>query len=223
MPERVGDDAVLLDEAEEDALLSFSAPFSSSFLSHFSCGLLETRFALTCASFFIVLLFWAHQGVLAMIVLAFVGACVMMALLRLVLLARYKPTELYELDDAEQRAIREQQQLIKSANSLSHPTPHHTLHPTRQPPYPAHRRTIALHTRSLCCVQCLAHGCECCGRREPDPPPSGNDGPRLHSQRLRAAAGSRRGDAGTAAPWHTAAAHRATAHFPYTGQLEEGE
>ena len=119
MPDPVADEALLLDEAEEDALLSFSSPLSSSLLSHISCGILETRFALTCASFFIILLFWARQGVLAMVVLAFVGACVMMALLRLVLMARYKPTELYELDDAEQRAIREQQQIIKSAS------PHH--------------------------------------------------------------------------------------------------
>ena len=115
MPDRARDEALLLDEADEDAFVSFTSPFSSSLLAHFSCGLLETRFALTCASFCVVLLFWAHQGVLALFVLAFVAACVMMALLRIVLLARYKPTELYELDDAEQRAIREQQQIIKSA------------------------------------------------------------------------------------------------------------
>ena len=124
MPERIADEALLLDDAEDEAMLAFaapfSAPFSSSFLSHFSCGMLETRFALTCASFAIVLLFWAYQGVLALVLLAFVGACVMMALLRLVLLARYKPTELYELDDAEQRAIREQQQIIKSATQQTH-------------------------------------------------------------------------------------------------------
>jgi hypothetical protein len=113
MPNADADEA-LLDEAEDDAaLLSLPSPFSPAFLAHFSCGLLETRFALTCASLAIVLLFWLYQGVLAMALMAFVAACVMMALLRLVLMARYKPTELYELDDAEQRAIREQQQIIK--------------------------------------------------------------------------------------------------------------
>ena len=128
MPDRDADEA-LLDEAEQDALLSFASPFSSTFRSHFSCGMLETRFALTCASFFVILLFWAHQGVLAVVVLAFVGACVMMALLRLVLMARYKPTELYELDDAEQRAVREQQQIIKSARQHTC-----TSIPIHQPP-----------------------------------------------------------------------------------------
>ena len=150
MPDAVVDDAALLDEAEQEAMLSFHSPFSATFLSRFSCGMLETRFALTCASFFVILLFWAHQGVLALVVLAFVGACVMMALLRLVLMARYKPTELYELDDAEQRAIREQQQLIKSATTLTSTSFHTTLwcHHTQPTDW------LALLTRS-CSPSCL--------------------------------------------------------------------
>lgn len=144
MPDPVADEPLLLDDAEDDALLSFSSPFSASFRSHLSCGLLETRFALTCTSFLVVLLFWAHQGVLAMAMLAFVAACVMMALLRLVLMARYKPTELYELDDAEQRAIREQQQIIKSPHThstLNTHTPHTTAY---QPANPTDRSLLRL-------------------------------------------------------------------------------
>ena len=87
---------------------SDSVPSSFLLSSYISCGLLETRFALTCVSFFIVLLFWAQQGVLGLVAVALVSAVIALALLRIVLLARYKPTALYDIAPAEDN--REQQQ-----------------------------------------------------------------------------------------------------------------
>lgn len=73
----------------------------SSVWSGVSCGVLEIRFALTLSSFLIVALFWAQAPMLGFVTLAMAMSAVTFVLLRIVLLARYKPTRLYDLEPVD--------------------------------------------------------------------------------------------------------------------------
>jgi hypothetical protein len=172
---------------EEEA--SDSVPSSFLLSSYISCGLLETRFALTCVSFFIVLLFWAQQGVLGLVAVALVTAVIALALLRIVLLARYKPTALYDIAPAEDNRD-QQQQGARSAQQQ------HSRTQQQQRAAPRPHRCSLISSLLFSSVQGWRSGPERCSEPESDSSPSRHDGPRLHSQRLRAAAGTGRRDEG---------------------------
>ena len=85
-----------------------SSPLLSSLVRGLSCGVLEVRFALTLSSFLIAALFWAQTPLLGFVALALLLASLLFVLIRLALLARYKPTRLYDIEPTED-GVREQQ------------------------------------------------------------------------------------------------------------------
>ena len=85
-----------------------SSPLLSSMARGLSCGLLEVRFALTMSSFLIITLFWAQVPLLGFVALGLLCSVLLLTLLRIALLARYKPTRLYDIEPTEDSA-REQQ------------------------------------------------------------------------------------------------------------------